>query len=401
MTTPYSAANSMSGYLYQVRYALLFLLQKMEHDRDVVISLETRDDIEFQKDGEARELLQLKHTIKATAGLSDRSTDLWKTLRIWSYDLQANPGSSVRYVLVTSGAVSAGSIAAMLKAGKTRDEGKAGAELDAIVKSFNKEDANADYYTAYKSLTAADRAKLIARIAIVDAMPDVVEISKEIEGKLQFGCREDHLASLTASVEGWWLRRAVLALQGSPDQRRILARELSSAIADARDRLMPDNLPVDFTKELNLTAAEIPENQRRFIRQLELISLHSGRIQSAISDYYRAFHQRHKWVTDRLIVNTELSEYEDRLFREWKDHFQRMEEDGIPADDEGCAKCGRTLFNKVQDLNINIRDRFSEAFLMRGSYHILANREDPPLGWHPKFVTKLQELAARAVEATS
>lgn len=286
----------------------------------------------------------------------------------------------------------------MLKPGKTRDEGKAGEKLDAIVKSLKKDDANADYYAAYKSLTVELRTKLIARITILDATPDVVEISKDIESKLQFGCREDHLTSLTASVEGWWLRRAVLALQGTPDQQRILARELSSTIADARDRLMPDSLPLDFTKELNLTAAEIPEDQRRFIRQLELISLHSGRIQSAISDYYRAFHQRHKWVTDRLIVNTELSDYEDRLFREWKDHFQRMEEDGIPENDEGCVKCGRMLFNKVQDMNINIRDRFSEAFLMRGSYHILANREDPPLGWHPKFVAKLQELASRAVE---
>lgn len=389
----------MSGYLYQVRYALLFLLQKMEHDRDMAISLETRDDIEFHKDGEARELLQLKHTTKIKAELSDRSTDLWKTLRIWSEDIQANPESSVRYILVTSGTLSAGSIAEMLKSGKARAEEQACAELNAIVKSFKNADANADYYTAYKSLSADLKTKLIARITILDATPDVVEISKDIEGKLQFGCREDHLASLTASVEGWWLRRAVLALQGTADQQRILARELSSAIADARDRLMPDNLPLDYAKELNLATAEIPESERRFIRQLELISLHSGRIQSAISDYYRAFHQRHKWVTDRLIVNTELSNYEDRLFREWKDHFQRMEEDGIPNDDEGCAKCGRMLFNKVQDLNINIRDRFSEAFLMRGSYHILANRENPPLGWHPKFAAKLQELAARAVEA--
>jgi hypothetical protein len=98
-------------------------------------------------------------------------------------------------------------------------------------------------------------------------------------------------------------------------------------------------------------------------------------------------------------VNTELSNYEDRLFREWQEHHQRMVEEGIPSDDDGCAKCGRKLFNDVQDLDIDIRDRFSEAFLMRGSYHILANREKPPLGWHPKFVEKLQELAERAVEA--
>lgn len=135
----------MSGYLYQVRYALLLLLQKMEHEPDAVISLETRDDIVFEKNGDAKELLQLKHTVKATAGLSDRSSDLWKTLRIWSEDVLANPTSSARFILVTCGAVSSGSIAEMLKIGKNRDVAKAGAGLDSVVKSFKKEDANVDY----------------------------------------------------------------------------------------------------------------------------------------------------------------------------------------------------------------------------------------------------------------
>lgn len=391
----------MSGYLYQVRYALLLLLQKMEHEPDAEISLETRDDIVFEKNGDAKELLQLKHTIKMKAGLSDRSADLWKTLRIWSEHALANPTSSVRFILVTSGAVSKGSIAEMLKTGEQRDETEAASALNAIVQSFSKEDANSDYYSAFKKLNPSQRKHLIERITILDAVANVVDISQEIDGRLRLGCREEHLTSLSESVEGWWFRRAVLALNGTADQQRITARELSSTIADARDRLMPQNLPVDFAAEMNLTAADVPENDRRFIRQLELISLTSIRIQSAISDYYRAFHQRHKWVTDRLIVNTELSNYEDRLFREWQEHYQRMVEDGIPADDAGCTKCGRKLFNDLQDLNINIRDRFSEAFLMRGSYHMLANREHPPLGWHPKFTEKLQELATRAVEVKS
>jgi hypothetical protein len=401
MTTPYSAANSMSGYLYQVRYALLFLLQKMEHEPDGVISLETRDDIVFEKNGDARELIQLKHTIKATADLSNRSSDLWKTLRIWSEDVVSNPSSSPRFILVTSGAVSSGSIAEMLKAGQTRSVVDAGAELDKIVRSFKKADANADYYSAYKNLTVEQRTKVIERITILDSVADVVDISKEIDGRLRISCREEHLSSMAQSVEGWWFRRSVLALQGTGAQRKIHSREVSSAINDARDRLMPDNLPVDFAKELNLTASDVPENERRFIKQLELITLSDVRIRSAISDYHRAFHQRHKWVTDRLIVNMQLSDYEERLFREWQELYQSMVEDGIPPDDDACAKRGRQLFNDVQRLDLNIRDRFSEAFLMRGSYHMLANREQPPLGWHPKFVEKLQELAARAVGAKS
>ncbi len=47
------------------------LLQKLENEPDAAISLETRDDIVFEKGGDAKELLQLKHTVKAMAGLSD------------------------------------------------------------------------------------------------------------------------------------------------------------------------------------------------------------------------------------------------------------------------------------------------------------------------------------------
>ncbi len=110
---------------------------------------------------------------------------------------------------------------------------------------------------------------------ILDAVPDVVEISKEIDGRLRLGCREEHLKSLSESVEGWWLRQAVRRrFQGDKAEQLILARELSSTIADARDRLMPENLPVDFATELKTpAAADVPENQRRFIKQLELISL--------------------------------------------------------------------------------------------------------------------------------
>src|SRR6266446_8657025 len=49
------------------------------------ISIEKLDDVAFEEDGEPKQLLQFKHHVINSATLTDSSTDLWKTLRVWEY----------------------------------------------------------------------------------------------------------------------------------------------------------------------------------------------------------------------------------------------------------------------------------------------------------------------------
>jgi hypothetical protein len=82
----YDASASALGYIYQVRYALLASLKKMQEvdDPDLYyVSIEKLDDIAFEKEGTPEELLQLKYH-SAPANLTDKSPDIWKTLRIWA-----------------------------------------------------------------------------------------------------------------------------------------------------------------------------------------------------------------------------------------------------------------------------------------------------------------------------
>src|SRR4051812_32987345 len=78
----YSAAESMQGYLYQCRFALLLMLRRNRAPAGVRMSIERFDDIAFEDKGSPRELLQTKHRARA-GSLTDLSEDLWKTLRIW------------------------------------------------------------------------------------------------------------------------------------------------------------------------------------------------------------------------------------------------------------------------------------------------------------------------------
>lgn len=77
----HQASEQMVGYLYQVRYALQLLL---DHDNtNYQINIEKFDDVAFNEDGSPRELIQLKHHVNNGGSLSDSSTDLWRTLKVW------------------------------------------------------------------------------------------------------------------------------------------------------------------------------------------------------------------------------------------------------------------------------------------------------------------------------
>ena len=77
----HQASEQMLGYLYQVRYALALLLEN--ENADFQISIEKFDDIAFSQDGLPKELIQLKHHVRQHGDLTDGSTDLWRTLKVW------------------------------------------------------------------------------------------------------------------------------------------------------------------------------------------------------------------------------------------------------------------------------------------------------------------------------
>ena len=87
----HSAAQSAAGYLYQARLALAECLRYAYDDFSVEIAIEKLDDVSFEKDGTALELLQTKHHLKKAGDLSDGSVDLWKTLRVWAQAVKADP----------------------------------------------------------------------------------------------------------------------------------------------------------------------------------------------------------------------------------------------------------------------------------------------------------------------
>jgi hypothetical protein len=86
----HAAGGPLLGFLYQVRYALVYLLDADEGFTHS-IRLEGLDDLESLNADKLCQLGQVKHHQNPQAYLSERSVDLWRTIRIWSELVQSIP----------------------------------------------------------------------------------------------------------------------------------------------------------------------------------------------------------------------------------------------------------------------------------------------------------------------
>jgi len=386
----YSASASLSGYLYQCRYALLEALRRIKRQVDFSISVETLDDVVFETDADIIEILQTKHHLGKVANLTNASPDLWKTIRIWC-DLFINSHHSPKtfFYLVTTSSTSKNSIANYLTSGKNRDVTAAISLLNSVaISSTNTENASA--YESYRSLSNEQKRGLFEAVVVFDSNLTLSEIDNEIRQELYFAVEHKYLDALMKRLEGWWFRRVIKQIS-TVEIEPILSIEITEEFTYIRDQFKAENLPVDD----NILISVINHSDyydRLFVQQLRLLNISDKRIFFAIRDYFRAFTQRSSWLRDDLLFVGELDRYERRLLEEWEIRFEGMREDlGDAATDEEKEKAAKALYKWVEQGNLaQIRSGVNEPFIPRGSYHILA--DEIKLGWHVEFADRLKML---------
>jgi hypothetical protein len=395
MANKFSANAPTLGYLYQIRYALFVLLQRIANDPDAQISIEFLDDVAFEHNGTPLELLQLKHHINKEASLTNSSADLWKTIRIWSENLDkdSNVSQEIALILVTTATAPNGSIASKLRHGSSRDEGEALGKMLKVIEDSNSV-SNQPCYNAFKSLSKKQQQFLISKIQIVDQSPNIADLEEKIVKRLRLSTRFPQ--PLKSRLEGWWFERVINHLMDE-NHEAIGGIELQNKIDSISDDLRPDNLPNDFPTLVEKDETSLSSNERIFVEQLRLILLGDTRLRFAIGDYYRAFSQRTKWLAEGLVLPDELEKYETMLIGEWRRYFEIMKEEMVSSlpDENRMIELGKSIFKWAETNNhLPIRRDFSGDFA-RGSYHILSN--DLKVGWHPEFQTRLGHLITQAV----
>ena len=384
MSNPiFSAKEPSLGYLYQIQYAL-FLLLNVEEDVNAKILIEALDDIELQVD-ENIELYQAKYHLKQSTNLTDRSPDFWKTIRVWSEQISDNTVNidNTVFTLLTRENISVNSVMSDIKNKKNVDD--IVKKLNEIAKEVKENATNKKGYLAFKALSTTKQKKLIEKIYIVDSSLDFEDIQKKIRNILKFSAEPLKLNALVERIEGWFLNNSILHLQGKKEF--IGSNELGQQIHLIVDSFKQDNLPMDFPNKIILTEEEL-ENIKsfRFIQQLQLINLSSRMETTAISDYYRAFQQRSKWLRENLLNPQEEIDYDKKLIDDWNRKFDLLLDDAEDASNKEKSNQGNKFYKNFYIKNIPrvfIRERFEETYLIVGSCHMLSNRLK--IGWHPDF----------------
>lgn len=409
MEDKFSAKEQMLGYFYQPLYALYKLMQiDIADEPDSFIIIENLDDIEFRSNIDALKLIQTKHHIKSQGSISDRSSDLWKTIRIWAERIVNDEVKldNVIFSLVTTSTAFENSIASKLRVEnrntqealstiqKIAEEGYINAQKRQNNPELKKHE-NEDAYIAFYKLDKNTQKKFISKIYICDSSSTIEYIVSNIEKKLQYACNSSDRKYFAEKLTGWWIIRVITSSLLDKKQEQITKFELDDKIEEFKEEFKRGSLPIDYENEFNdISEDNLTHNEKIFIEQLKTIKVTPKTISDAICDYYRAYNQRGLWVRKSKILNSHLEEYDTRLTNEWSREFENM----ISNIDENCPenvqeKQGRDLYNTIGNKTLPICEaenhKIKGHYIMRGSFHMLANKVH--IGWHPNYKDKMED----------
>jgi hypothetical protein len=392
----FDATPSLLGYIYQIRYGLLVSLKKMrevDDPDDYFISIETIDDIAFDKNGTPEELLQTKYHSKS-GNLSNKSPDIWKTIRVWidSYKRNQLDLTNCTLFLITSEKVTKGSLAELLSNSFHRNTSSAYEMMKAITKDKPSE-KNKEAFAAFGALSEYEQQKFIECIYVLDSSENLIEIEKHLSMNLRGMVKEFQLGALLTRLEGKWFATVINVLERNDG--RINLGYLVEILNDLREQFLPSNLPDDFSS-VEIKDLNIDNESRKFLKQLELIGAGEMLIKKALLDFYRAAEQRSRWIDDGLLRPGELKQYFKKLEEEWLLHFGLAEAKFELNDSSSKKRLGLEVYSMCQNTGAKpIRENFMEAYVARGTFHKLSDQL--VIGWHPDFETLLNDSSKAEV----
>ena len=145
---------------------------------------------------------------------------------------------------------------------------------------------------------------------------------------------------------------------------------------------------VSVQPEASQTTAEV-ERHDTYIKQLELIDVDESDIFEAASDFLRTRSEKTAWAKKGLINGGSFTDYYDSLKRLWKN--QKLLSSVVV---NGDIERGKYLYAQCLSYAISHRllGRDVPSFFGSGSLQALANEpsDRPTIGWHPRYIELLK-----------
>jgi len=372
----HSASGSLYGYLFQFDRALYWLAC-----RGTKVGIETEDDVvSFEAKGKTiRE--QDKCSTVNTNPLSNRSKNLWKSLKIWVDAIEAGEVdlSNTEFYLVTN-IRSPECLARQM--GKAKDDDS----IDLCVEKLrdlgkNPSDSIRDYVKKVLGCSDETLKNMIRSIYFTDSDNYGEE---DLRGDI-VSCL--HIPETLPSDKiinellGWMVSRAeTLWLNGKPAW--ITREEFDEYYSKISYRFSEQKfIETPATDLIHLIDINPKDHKGKvFVKQLSLLEIDDDCIRDSIRDYNFCTYERTRIAEQGSVTKRELDNFDNVLVDRWKPIFMK----------NSCIKNNSDIINGIQTYaeTINHKERLAgqlteNYYLTRGTYHMLADILD--VGWHPKF----------------
>jgi len=350
------------------------------------LRIEKLDDIEIVDGDTPYNSIQVKQTVTK---LTNRSTDFWKTIRVWSDNLYHGriklPDTIL--TLATTAKAPENSIASFLRQENRQPETALQMmleEIQHITVSLR------DEFAAFAILSYEQQKGLVNAIQIFDCAPDIDEIVDKTKARF-YWVHPDDQDKVYNDLQTWWLSQVIHHLR-SKSETQLKVSAIAQKIVEINDEIKPKKLQDPFLDEK--TPLDYDWDKRTFVLQLRLIGLVPQLRDLAIRDFYHASKLRN-WLVEELHIK-ELARYDQQLKDEWTLRFygQKRSQGASLSEEEIQQQIGQEIYNQVnREVNIPIHRDLTDIRITRGSYQVLADmRENLEIGWHPNFKEVLQRL---------
>jgi hypothetical protein len=400
-----TAAETKSiGFDYQYYY---FLYKMIQLETGQTIGYEVKDDVHIDKENGNLILIQLKHSINTKANLTEKDSDLWKTISNWiqvindksqhrsNLDEQLHYISNTTFLLVTNksstttntflqsinkfreGTQTLSNIRDHLKKVCTPEKGKKPSVVDSYISLFlSQKDSwlkaflkRIDFLLSKDSLIDAIKFKIKEKNVIESRIDDVYE---SIDSNLRSIIYETVKSGqkVTISFDTYYQKFTKFYELGG--RKKLLIR------SSITDQPVPTN-PLDYMSIKQLVESEIMDNRDVDFND-ELIRI--------FTDKLLMHNNEKRWLQDSEITDHEIKEFNKLAIRKWKNEFDRIHAslkkelrtiDLEDVDENLLNDLALKCYHDVLSIQLTLDETNLETELSNGKFYLLSNQ--PVIGW--------------------
>jgi len=377
-----NAAGQLLGYVLQFPRALYHLLRATA---GCAVCIEVHGDVAtVMPDGSI--IAEEDKSSVVSNPVTDKSTDLWKTLSNWVEGVERGEFdvSSTTFVLFRNQSGKAGLAEAFDQCTTPEQAEKA---LSNASSKLSDIDEQHPIWPYYKYALLDNRDTLIG--VIVNFQLETGDgsgyesVEQELRGKL---VPNGQIEVVAKHLSGW-LVKLVMNRIAQKHQAIIKFEEFAHECAVLFERARCTEL-LDFTTQPSEDEVDSHVKSRpTYLRQIEFVDGENDDLIEAVTDFLRAKTNREKWIENELIDESVAIEFETNLRKYWrnrKKQFNLVHKSTMSKEERGqllLAEC-KTHIETIR----NVRPPPST---IAGTYHALANQ--PVLGWHDDWEAEFKK----------